>query len=170
MMKFLQSKSFYTVAILYVLLLFFSIKNFQPNIISWDNFGYYLYLPAKFIYNDPGLKDPSFAIEMMQKYDLSATFYQVVPVENGNNIIKYSSGLAVVYSPFFFIAHVFTKVTSFPSDGFSYPYQLAIFISSLLFVIIGLLYLRKVLLHFFNEKTAAYTFIILILEIGRAHV
>lgn len=162
-MKFLQSKSFYTVAILYVLLLFFSIKNFQPNIISWDNFGYYLYLPAKFIYNDPGLKDPSFAIEMMQKYDLSATFYQVVPVENGNNIIKYSSGLAVVYSPFFFIAHVFTKVTSFPSDGFSYPYQLAIFISSLLFVIIGLLYLRKVLLHFFNEKTAAYTFIILIL-------
>lgn len=151
-----------TAGLLFLLLLVPAIKKYHSNIISWDTFGYYLYLPSTFIWNDPGLKNTAPAAEAAEKYQLSATLYQLVPLENGNNIIKYSSGMAFLFSPFFFAAHLVAIAGAAPADGFSQPYQLAIFLSSLLFIALGLFYLRKILVHLFNDLTAAIVIILLV--------
>ena len=64
---------------------------------------------------------------------------------------RYTSGMAFFYSPAFFVGHTVAKFTSYPADGFSKPYQLAILLESFLIVFLGLFYLRKFSLQFFNE-------------------
>ncbi len=85
-------------------------------------------------------------------------------IELGNNkkVAKVTMGMAFLYSPFFLIADIFAN----PSDkganeGFSAPYQLALFISSMVYLIIGLFFLNKFLLKFYSYKIVALTTILL---------
>lgn len=157
---FLRSKA--VIALIFILLSSICIIRYKPNLTSWDTFGYYLYLPATFIWNDPGLKDTAPALEAMEKYSLSATFYQIVPHENGNNIIKYTPGLAVLFAPGFIVAHLTAIAGLSEADGFSWPYQLAVFITTLFFIFIGLVYSMKILRFLFREPAAIYTVIFLV--------
>jgi len=142
--------------ILIIAVVLFSALKFPPrNNLSWDVFGYYLYLPATFIYHDPLLKDPGFVDEIFEKYDNSSTFYQVSPAPEGGMLIKYTSGLAILYSPFFLGGHIAASLTDHPQDGFSGPYQDAIFYGGLLISIIGLIFLRRISLLYFSDKVSA---------------
>lgn len=74
--------------------------------VTWDVFGYYLYLPAVFIHHDPSLKDAApGSMRVMSAYAPSTTPYQVVDGPDGARVIKYSSGMALAYAPWFFLAH-----------------------------------------------------------------
>jgi len=136
-------------------------SRFTPTIISWDVLAHYLYLPATFIYDDPGIKDHDGMFARIEQYGLSTTFYQVVKHENGNHIIKTTSGLSVILSPFFFAAHAAAHLGAGPADGFSRPYQFAVMLSSVLFIILGLVYVRKILKKLFDDKTALTVLLIL---------
>jgi len=127
----------------------------RGNIISWDTFGYYLYLPATFIHNDPGLFDTGFVEEALENYKGSVTFYQASPGPKGGMIIKYSPGLALLFLPGFALAHMVAMASAFPADGFSLPYQYSIFFTSLLFALFGLFTIRKLLLKFFSDLIVA---------------
>ncbi len=133
------------------------------NILSWDVFGHYLYLPALFIYDDLGLKDRGFVDNILATYQNSSTFYQVVLSPTGNILIKYSSGLAILYLPFFFLGHLTALIAGFPADGFSAPYQYSIFAGCLIYSMSGLFFLRKVLRKFYPDKTTALVLILLFL-------
>lgn len=124
--------------------------------ISWDTFGYYLYLPAFFYQHDLTLADPSWANKMREKYDLSGTLYQVHKLENDNFVIQYSSGMAVLMLPAFVAGHFIAKWFDYPMDGFSLPYQTSVFIWSFIIGLIGLYYLRKLLLLFFDDGRVAW--------------
>src|SRR5690554_3264293 len=91
--------SYYTKIGLMAILLVVSLMRYKENIISWDTFGYYLYLPATFIHHDPGLKDPGFVEEALQTYKGSTTLYQASEGPEGGLIIKYSSGLSILFLP-----------------------------------------------------------------------
>lgn len=91
----------------------------------------------------------------MDKYYPSPTFDQAFDNWNGNKILKYSSGMAVQYFPFFITADVLAKPLGFEADGFSKPYQFAIQFGSLLMCFIGLWFYRKVLLQFFTDKVTS---------------
>src|ERR1017187_1526723 len=68
--------------------------------ISWDVSGYYWYLPSIFIYKD--LKHQAFKDSIIWKYHPSnADFQQAIKAANGNYVMKYSSGMAIMYLPFF---------------------------------------------------------------------
>jgi len=41
----------------------------EPNVLSWDVLGYYLYLPAKFIYHDPYLLNQDWLNQIVAQYD-----------------------------------------------------------------------------------------------------
>lgn len=140
-----------------------SIEKGNYGVIDWDNFGYYMYLPAVFIYKDLTLKDAQWAIDAQKEYHLSSNFYQAHLVPTGNRVIQYTSGMAFVYSPAFFVAHISSKVFNYKADGFSKPYQLAILIQSFLMVFLGLFYLRKLSLRFFSEKLTVWLILILCL-------
>jgi len=104
--------------------------------LSWDVSGYYLYLPAAFIYSD--LKQCEFAPDILDKYTPTFDFQQAFKHKaSGNYVMKYSLGQAVLMSPAFFAAHVWASNSlSYEADGFSHPYQFMISMWSLLVSII----------------------------------
>jgi hypothetical protein len=118
--------------------------------ISWDVSGYYWYLPSAFIYKD--LKNQEFASGIISKYNPSPDFQQAYRHTSGNYVLKYSSGLAVCMLPPFVTAHVMAPVLGFPQDGFSLPYQFALWLWGLLVGILGLLLMRNILLHWFSDN------------------
>lgn len=136
---------------------------FPLNILCWDVFGYYLYLPLTFIYNDLGLKDHTIIDAIIQKYNNTGAFYQAFESPTGDWVMRYPIGLSILYAPFFFIGHIIAKIGGYPADGFSAPYQYAIWAGSLFFAFMGVFYLRKVLLKFFEDKVAALLLVVIVL-------
>jgi hypothetical protein len=129
--------------------------------IAWDVSGYYWYLPALFIYKD--LKHQDFHDSILRKYQPTGTdFQQVYQHPSGSYVMKYSSGMAVMYLPFFAVAHVLANPLGFPADGFSIPYQLAIQIGGLLVALLGLWYFRKLLLLFYDDTVTAICLFLLV--------
>jgi len=129
--------------------------------LAWDVSGYYLYLPATFIYHD--LKRVAFLPEIIEKYQPSFSPDQAFPIENGNQVMKYSAGMAVLYLPFFAAGHAIAKLTNYPADGFSLPYQAAIHLGGVLAAILGLWFLRKILLRYFPDRTVGWTLLLIAL-------
>lgn len=127
--------------------------------LAWDVSGYYLYLPAIFIYDD--LSELKFLPEIIEKYIPSPSADQAYPVANGNKVMKYSAGMAVQYAPAFFIGHLIAKITNYPADGFSLPYQASVHWWSVFYAIVGLLFLKKILSKYFDEKTVGLVLICL---------
>ena len=132
-----------------------SIERGNYGVIDWDNFGYYMYLPAIFIYDDLKLIDNVWVRDVQKKYSLSSNYYQAHRIENRNHIIQYTAGMAFLYSPAFVVGHVVAKLTSHPTDGFSMPYQIAVLLQSYLMVFLGLFFLRKLALSFFDDQLAS---------------
>jgi hypothetical protein len=129
--------------------------------ISWDVSGYYWYLPSVFIYHD--LRHQSFKDGILEKYGpTNDDFQQGIKVENGNYVMKYSSGMALMYLPFFTLAHMLAGPLGYPPDGFSTPYQLGIQLGGFLMAILGLWYLRKLLLLFYDDRVVAVVIFLLV--------
>lgn len=134
------------------------------NIISWDVFGYYLYLPAVFIHHDLALKDLGWVYHLIDQYHNTSTFYQAFPGPEGSVVLKYSCGMALMYSPFFFAAHILAPYLGYAADGLSMPYQYSMVIGGLIYSLIGMLLLRRLLLKFFGDALTA--FILLLVIVG----
>lgn len=130
--------------------------------ISWDVSGYYHYLPALFIYHD--IRECKFQNQIGEKYG-PTPYFEPVRLYNhtSGRIMQYNCGLAIAMSPHFLLAHLYTNLfQNYPSDGYSYPYQLALGLGMMLYVLIGLYYLRKILLHYFEDKIVAIVLLFLV--------
>lgn len=128
--------------------------------LSWDVYGYYLYLPAVFIYGD--LAELKFQPEIFDKYAPSGSYYHSHVMEDGKQSLRYPMGVCFFYLPFFLLAHGFASVSDlYLADGFSLPYQFAVSLASLFYAILGLWVLRKVLLRFFSDAVTALTLALL---------
>lgn len=136
-------------------------NNYGQITMGYDVSGYYMYLPAAFIYHD--LKKQEFGDSLVRKYQLSETFDQSWEYPNGNRVMKYSCGMALMYLPSFTVAHIIATCTKYPADGFSFPYQFFLSLGSFIASLIGLWYFRKLLLIYFNDVVAAIMLIILVL-------
>lgn len=152
-----------TAFLLCAVLLFIGLTYFPSNILCWDVLGYYLYLPMTFIYHDLGIKDFSVIQTILDKYHGSGTFYQALKMPDGVWAMRYGIGMSVLYSPFFFGAHLFTKVAGLPADGFSTPYQYFIWAGCMIYTFTGVFMLRRSLRKFFDEKITAALLIIIVL-------
>ena len=134
----------------------------QTNILAADNFGYYLHLPARFIYDDVALKGDWINI-INDKYNNTPTLYQLMQSPKGGIIDRFFCGMAILWTPAFFAGHWAAGLLNYPTDGFSAPYQWALMMYGAVFAIIGLFYLRKVLLKFFSDGVSAITLLIMFL-------
>lgn len=117
--------------------------------ISWDVSGYYWYLPAAFIYKD--LKTLESAPGLLEKYQPSPDFQQAFKHEGGNYIMKYSSGLSICMLPAFIAAHISAPIFNYPQDGFSLPYNFALWFWGLIISATGLFLMRSILLLWFSD-------------------
>ncbi len=154
--------SLYSLTAIVLILSYVVISVIPHSIISWDIFGYYLYLPFTFIYNDLGLKNIEVVNHIISEYNNTSTFYQALPMQGGNWVMKYPMGMAVLYAPWFFIGHFVAHFSDYKADGFSAPYQFSLLYGSFIYTVIGLLYFRKSLLKYFDSKITAILLIIIV--------
>jgi hypothetical protein len=130
-------------------------------VMSWDVYGYYIYLPSFFIYGDLAHLDS--IRELFAMYKPAADFHHAYLQPNGNYVMKYPIGVALIYLPFFLIAHCWALLGHYPADGFSFPYQFCIAFGSTAIAIAGLAIMRKVLLRYFSDLVVCLTLIALVL-------
>lgn len=138
--------------------------------LTWDVFGYYLYLPSLFIYQDLGMEKEEVYEGLMDEYEPSSTFYQVTENEEGDKVMRYPLGWALLYAPFFFLGHSIALLTSFQADGLSPPYQYAIGYGSLLFSLGGLFAFRSFLLRFFDDRISSLLLVLVALGTNFLHM
>ncbi|HPK09616.1 MAG TPA: hypothetical protein PK246_04710 [Saprospiraceae bacterium] len=137
-------------------------KNGMSGVITYDIAGYYMYLPATFIYHD--LKYFSFE-DSLKKPPINIETNMGRVQENGSYVIQYTCGMALQYLPFFAVANAWAKASpTYKTNGFSLPYQFMLYFGSLLIAFIGLYYLRKVLLLYFSDTIT--TLVLISLGIG----
>ncbi|MGK2864771.1 MAG: hypothetical protein ACSLE0_22765 [Chitinophagaceae bacterium] len=134
----------------------------QPiPILTWDAFGYYMYLPGQFIYDD--IEKMEWVHGIIEKYGVTGNLYQLSDVANGNKVTKYLAGISILYAPFFGLGHLAADWFNYPQDGFSTPYQIAIAFAALCYALLGLCVLRWVLLRYFSDLITAITLLLVAL-------
>ncbi len=114
-------------------------------VINADGRGYYEYLPALFIYKDihfrylDTLETDYYDAELMKGFYVNPKFE--------NRVDKYFVGTSLLQSPFFAFEHIKTKVfhKEIRADGFSYPYQKGILYAAMFYLLLGLIFIRKLL-------------------------
>jgi len=130
--------------------------NYPP--IRSDGLGYYLYLPAIFIYHDISLQSIAELFNSNNVLDIPtpAMWANDGPSLWKNTsmyVIKYPMGTALLMLPFFLCAVIIASVTSAPVDGFSPIFQYVTAISGLCYGLAGIAILWKVLEKHFKQNT-----------------
>lgn len=156
-MKLISTKKYSLNALLFIFVFIISVSTYfnlwKSNRIVIDAPSYYAFLPAVFIHHDLHLS----------YIDKDRAFYQdkvwYLKIANGNKLIKHPVGLSITLSPFFLLAHITASIFSSPQHGYSLLYQNFMSAGVLIYLLIGLFYLRKLLLFFFDEKIVALTLI-----------
>lgn len=115
------------------------------SVINWDVINFYSYLPAAFVEHDLTL---SFVWNDPEGY---FQHYWPEDISDGKLLIKTTMGLSMLYCPFFLVANVLAEPLGYVPDGFSEPYALAIILACIFWVVVGCIFLRKVLLQRFSE-------------------
>lgn len=120
---------------------------FSPTPFVHDVDQYYSYLNALFIHGDLG-----FQFEGAEQYWL-------MPTPSGNPVPKVTFGLAMLYLPWFLLAMIISSISGAPINAYSEIFAWSSYYGSIIYVLIGLWFLRKSLLNFFSEKAVAFTLV-----------
>lgn len=116
---------------------FMSDWNYNP--IHSDGWGYYLYLPATFIYGDSHLSflnDPELPRSIAQYRLADGSWHGLTATDIGYRD-KYALGPAVMQLPFFLVALAIAKLTLRSMTGLEAPFQLANGISAVFYFALG---------------------------------
>ncbi len=131
------------------------------NIFSWkseiwaDRGGYYIYLPAFFMYK-MDIKQAPETIDEKTGWGFTLD-YKKNKIET-----KYTCGVAILVSPFFVTTHFISKVFHIPEDrGFSPLYHRMTDVAAICYLILGLLMLSRFLKYYF-KKTICYLILLFV--------
>lgn len=142
---------------IFLIIIFFSFKLYKENRIKIDVPSFYTFLPAVIIHKDLSLK----------YLDQNPGFYKdkvwLIKTEEGKRLIKHPVGFSVAMLPFFIAGHGMAIITGEPQTGYSFVYQNAMSFGVFIYLITGLIFLRKTLLEFFPDKPVALTLIATVL-------
>ena len=134
-------------------------KNTQ-RAFTFDSMGYYLYLPAYFIYDD--IAHCRFLDTVVTpRYPASAS-YLPEKLPNGNVLNKYAIGQAVFQLPWFGLAHLVAPKLGYPVDGFSPPYHTIVSFGNIFVGLLALWFLRRLLLRYFPDSAVALSLLLLL--------
>ncbi len=147
------------ISLFIVFYLNFSYSNWNKTekVVLHDVLSYYAYLPAAFIYNDLSLEFIKEGGDKLGKH------FWGKKSPTGKTVIITSYGMSALYFPFFIIADSMASLMGYPADGYSKPYCFALVMSSIFYLLIGIVFLRKFLLKYFSNLVVAITLIITVL-------
>lgn len=112
-----------------------------------DKAGYYIYLPATFIYG----YEPTNYPESIDKQTGEGFFLKY---EDHKVQTKYTCGQAILMTPFFLVTHFIASAFDLEPTGFSKIYHDSINIAALFYLILGLFFIYKFLKNYFNYFAA----------------
>lgn len=124
------------------------------SIIQYDVTSYYSYLPAAIIY-----QDLTFSFVDNLPKDIRDKIFNVK--YEGKITQKMTLGVALLLLPFFLSAHGYSVINSLPLTGYTAVYEFSIALASLFYFAIGLIYLRKSLIKFFNDPVTSITLVLI---------
>ena len=148
------------IVLAFVYILFFFTKNqWETAIIAGgDQVGYYSYLPALFIYHDIKTLDTSTAVRYTYTGIEDFNAHDDRKIENGNFIITYTAGVAIIESIPFLIGHLWAAIDSrYPADGYSFPYAICITFWSIVLLFIAFWLFTGILERYVSWKIALIT-------------
>lgn len=145
------------IALVLILTVFNQSKWKDRSVLKHDMYVYYSYLPATFIYKDLTFK----YIHQLPQDDKREIWTLNSP--NGGNVQKMTMGMAMMYAPFFGLAHLTAYIINEPMDGYSWVYHFFMAMSALAFAIAAIFIQRKLLLAYFDDKVVALTLLALTL-------
>ncbi|NPD47771.1 MULTISPECIES: hypothetical protein [unclassified Lentimicrobium] len=128
----------------------------KDTVIQHDIKIYYSYLPATFIY-----KDLSFKFKHQLPKEITKYIWGKPLPNNEGYVQKMTMGTAIMYSPFFFIAHQHAKLFGYDPSGYSEPYSRWLVYSSIFYALMAMLIIRLTLIQFFSKGVVSLTLIIL---------
>lgn len=115
-------------------------NHFNGTAIGSDGWGYYLHLPAIFIYGDPHLaflRQDGLPPDMLQ-YRWPDRSWQGLSVHGDGYLDKYAIGPAVLQLPFFFVAVIVSYFRNGTMNGFETIFQVANALSAIFYFGLGL--------------------------------
>lgn len=118
-----------------------------------DPVGYYVYLPATFVYNFDAAELPE---KITEKTGEGFTIN-----EQGKIITRYSCGVAILQAPVFLGVHLIAGLTGQEQDGFSGIYHLVSSFAAILYSFLGIVLLWYFLLGYFNKLISSLTILTL---------
>lgn len=123
-----------------------------------DGRGYYAYLPALFIYQDLSF-DTQVHLHPDEKLSLQTGVHVV---ETDKYLVnKYFTGVSILLLPFFLTALIISYLTGIPADGYSWIFQVSVSVASLVYLLTGLHFLRKLILRLsYSESWAGISIFI----------
>lgn len=141
---------------------FWFYRSWEKQIVfGGDGWGYYAYLPASFIHHDLANLKTTLAVSVSYGHPLRKESPNPLGTDvpqhigGGKQVIKYTSGVAMMMLPFFATAHAMAPLLDCPQDGFSMPYMLLATLAVVFFVVWGLRILAIVLREFFSETVTS---------------
>ncbi|MEX1191493.1 MAG: hypothetical protein WEA99_05925 [Brumimicrobium sp.] len=153
MKSFLSSnQQFLFLAILSVLLsVFLNKDDFQDKLVEpYDARGYYAYLPALLIYEDPSYEKVLEAEK--NQFQGRDNQYYLFKSKKGRKYNKYFPGVSLMQAPFFITAMTISKLIGSEVNGYSFIFMLLTYIGALFYTILGLYFLYKVVMSYTNNK------------------
>ena len=122
-----------------------------------DRAGYYIYLPATFYYHFDARKMPA---------DLDIQTGGGFSTDTVHNKIdtKYTYGVALMNAPFFFASALISRLTGYDSEnGFSMLFMRMLSLAAVIYLILGLWFLKKFLDHYFSPAVSLFVITLIFL-------
>jgi hypothetical protein len=129
-------------------------KRNNPGVFSSDKSQYYVYLPATFIY---GWDVHRFPKNLDKKYQGF-----ILDTETNKLKIKTTCGVAILAAPLFLLTHGIALVTGIPADGFSDFYEKMGLLTPVLYLVLGLYFLKRFLDNYFKRYISWISVLILL--------
>ncbi len=127
----------------------FNLQRHQAEkVIYSDPEGYYMYLPAVFIYN--GFENIPLISPEFDKFPGTDKIFT-----------KYTYGVSLLEMPFFLLAHFYITITGGDATGYSYGYKVSIMFAAITYFMLSLILLYKVLRKYNSNFNSQLTLFII---------
>ncbi len=125
-----------------------------PKIHGNDGIGYFVYLRSIVMDGD---------LDFTNEFAHYSTEYTIVGYnpQTGHPVTGIPPGCAVLWAPFYLVAHGITlsEVTVYPADGYGYPYELAVALGTSFYGLLGLLIVYWTGLRWYSSRNVFWAVI-----------
>lgn len=142
--------------------------NKEHDFLYGDAVGYYLYLPATFVYHNlqdmDQLPESDSLGKYVHTYVREAKAASLAKTNEKHWVDQYTYGIALMELPFWTGAHAYELLAGKPAKGYGAVYKAAIIAGNILYVLLALLLIYRVLRNYFEHIPSVLTVGLLLLS------